>query len=187
MTIFEAFQQFTAISPRPLQELQQLIVEEKYSKGEHLLRFGEYDKDFFFIVEGSARAYYLRDGTDITDYFALDGQFIGGLESLFQAEPALKAIELTEDSVVQSFNYIEFEKVCTKHHELERLGRKLVTHLFILAQQVVEDLRFLSAAQRYEQLQIRHPGISNRVPLKHIASYLNISIVSLSRIRSGKQ
>lgn len=187
MDIIDAFQKLSPISPGSVRELQKIIVAKHYPKGQHLLQLWEVDHYFHFIAKGSARVYYLREGNDITDYFALDGQFIGGLESLYAGKPSPKAIELTEDALVQSFNYHQFEALCEQYHDIERLGRKIVTSLFIIAQEVVEDLRFLSAAERYEQVEKRHPGISNRIPLKHIASYLNISTVSLSRIRSGKQ
>lgn len=167
--------------------LQQFVTRNDYQRGDHLLDMGQINYHFHFIVEGSARVYYLREGRDISHYFALDGQFIGGLESLFTGEPSNKAIELTEDSVVHSFPYSDFEGLCDQHHDIERLGRKLATFAFLDAQKLVEDVRFLSAAERYQELKERHPGISNRIPLKHLASYLNISPVSLSRIRSGKQ
>ncbi len=187
MDIIDTCHELSPFSKKSSEELRKIIVQKEHPKGAHLLRLGEIDRYFHFIQEGSARVYYYRAGEDITDYFALDGQFIGGLESLFEQKRTHKAIELTEASQVQSFDYSKFEKLCERHHDIERLGRKLVTYLFIMAQEVVEDLRFLSAAERYEQVEKRHPGISNRVPLKHIASYLSISTVSLSRIRAGKQ
>lgn len=187
MDILDAFQNLSPISRQSTEEIQKIVIAKRYSKGQQLLKLNEIDRYFHFIAKGSARVFYVWEGQDITDYFALDGQFIGGLESLFSEKHTHKGIELTEDSLVESFNYQEFERLCTQHHDIERLGRKLITSLFILAQEVVEDLRFLSAAERYEQLQKRHPGISNRIPLKHIASYLSISTVSLSRIRGGKQ
>ncbi len=48
-------------------------------------------------------------------------------------------------------------------------------------------MRFNSVAQRYEELERKYPGITNRCPLKYIATYLGTSQVSISRIRCGNQ
>jgi CRP-like cAMP-binding protein len=50
----------------------------------------------------------------------------------------------------------------------------------------ISDLQFLDAKQRYSKLLEQHPDITNRVSLGHIASYLNITQETLSRIRSAK-
>jgi hypothetical protein len=57
----------------------------------------------------------------------------------------------------------------------------------VVEQSRIEAMRFHSAKQRYEDLERQYPGISNRSPLKYIASYLNTTQVSISRIRSGVQ
>ena len=164
-----------------------IVEKNTYSKGHSLLDLWEIDRYFHFIVKGSGRVFYLRNGQDITDYLAMDGHFLGGVESLFTQEPSHKAIELTEDSIVQSFSYNAFENLCATNHELETLGRKMVIFAFLECQKRIESIRFLSAAERYQELEKKYPGISNRIPLKHLASYLGTTQVSLSRIRSGTQ
>ncbi|MHB1278554.1 MAG: Crp/Fnr family transcriptional regulator [Bacteroidia bacterium] len=156
-------------------------------KGTHLLNFGQVDRYMHFVVQGSGRVYYVRDGRDITDYLAMDGQFLGGVESLFTGKPSDKAIELTEDSTIESILYGTFEALCARHHKLEYLGRKLAVFAFLEAQKRIESIRFLSAAERYHDLESKYPGISNRIALKHLASYLGTTQVSLSRIRAGIQ
>jgi CRP-like cAMP-binding protein len=178
------------ISPLPeicKNELEAIIFENKYPKGYQLLRLWQVSNHMHFIVQGSGRIYYLRDGHDVTDYLALEGQFIGGVESLFTHEPSHKAIELTENSTVKSFLYSDFEKLCQRYHDIERLGRKMAIFAFLEGQRRIEAIRFLSAAERYQELERKYPGISNRIPLKYLASYLGTTQVSLSRIRSGIQ
>ncbi len=54
-------------------------------------------------------------------------------------------------------------------------------------QKRIESIRFFSARERYEELERLYPGITNRAPLKYIASYLGFTQVSIIRIRAGKQ
>lgn len=187
MDIFDTINQFQKLSPESIQKLREIIFEQKVPRGHHLLEIGEVDQFFHFIITGSGRVYYLKEDLDITDYIAMDGQFLGGVESLFTHQPSHKAIELTEDSVIQSFRFSDFEKLCDEIHEIEALGRKLSTFAFLEAQRRIESIRFMSAAERYAELCKKYPGIANRIPLKHLASYLGTTPVSLSRVRSGIQ
>ncbi|XOV92543.1 MAG: Crp/Fnr family transcriptional regulator [Bacteroidota bacterium] len=187
MDMFTAISQISPLSIESLDNLRAITLEKSYPKGHHLLDLWQVDRNFHFIVKGSGRVYYLRNGLDVTDYIAMDGQFLGGLESLFTKAPSHKAIELTEDSVIQSFSYEKFESLCYEYHDIERLGRKMAIFAFLECQRRIEAIRFLSAAERYIELEKKYPGISNRIPLKHIASYLGTTQVSLSRIRAGNQ
>lgn len=172
-------------------ETQDAFVSIQHSKhvkrGDHLVRIGQVPENFYFVVKGLARVYYLRNDLDITDYFAIDNQFIGALPALFSQQPSHKAIEVLEDSEIIYFSYAAFDKLCEQHHDLERAARKMAIFGMLEGQQRIESIRFLSAKERYEELEKLYPGITNRAPLKHIASYLGTTQVSISRIRAGKQ
>ncbi|MBV6640073.1 MAG: Crp/Fnr family transcriptional regulator [Cyclobacteriaceae bacterium] len=187
MDMFSLISSMSPLSSESLDEFRNITTQNDYPKGHSLLDFNQVDRHFHFIVKGSGRVYYLRNGIDITDYIAMDGQFFGGLESLFTKEPSHKAMELTEDSTIQSFPFDQFEKLCLRYHDIETLCRKMATFAFLECQRRIEAIRFFSAAERYELLEKKYPGISNRIPLKHIASYLGTTQVSLSRIRAGVQ
>lgn len=187
MEIIDAMCMIHPLSEGSKKLLENLIIDRSYPKGQHLLNLWQVPQNFSFIVKGAARIYYMREGRDISDYFALDMTFCGAVPAIFTGEPSHKAIEVLEDSQVQSFVYKDFEKLCDENLEIGKLGRKLAVLAFLQVQKRIEDLRFLSAAERYEELLEKYPGITNRISLKHLASYLGTTQVSLSRIRGGKQ
>ncbi len=187
MGILESILAVEPLSAEAIRAFELIIRRESYKKGHPLLYFGAIDKEMHFIVKGAGRVYYEHEGKDVSDYLALDGQFLGGVISMFTGKPSHKAIELVEDSILESFSYPAFELLCAKHHDLERLGRKMAIFAFLEAQERIESIRFHSAADRYAILERKYPGISNRFPLKHLASYLGTTQVSLSRIRAGVQ
>lgn len=182
-----ALHNISPISDESQQALDEIISSKDHKKNSSLLKVGEVARRFFFIAKGIGRVFYIKKGHDVTDYFATDNQFIGGVESLFTYQPSHKGIEVLEDSEVYALNYPEFELLCLRHHDIERVGRKLAVFAFLSIQRRVESIRFLSLRERYFELEKQHPGITNRVPLKHIASYLGATQVSISRIRAGKQ
>lgn len=185
--VLKALAANATLSREALDALSAIITLRQYPRHTHLLEIGQIDRQLHFIAKGAGRVYYLRDGMDVTDYFALDNQFLGAIESLFTRQPSHKGIELLEDSEVYSIPYDEFEKLCAQFHEIEHIGRMMAIFGFLQGQKRVESIRFLSAAERYAELEKELPGISNRVPLKHIASFLGTTQVSLSRIRGGNQ
>lgn len=182
-----AVMQICPLGKTALNALESQIEAEFAPRNTELLTLGQVAHTIYFVEKGLARAYYLRDGRDITDYFAMDNQFIGAVPSLFTQLPSHKAIQILEDAQLWRIGLTQWEKLCADHHEIERLGRKLAIFGMLTEQNRIESIRFLSAAERYAELEATHPGISNRCPLKHIATYLGISQVSLSRIRAGIQ
>ena len=186
-SLISLLQQLQPLSNEAIEALDSIIKHKQYKKGELLVRVGQVPENFYFICKGLARVYYVRKEQDVTDYFAIDNQFIGALPALFNRQPSHKAIEALEDSDVEYFSYTTFDRLCEQHHDLERAARKMTIFGMIEGQKRIESIRFFSAREKYEELERLYPGITNRAPLKHIASYLGVTQVSISRIRAGKQ
>lgn len=185
--IISILQRLQPLSKETIDSMDAIIKQRHYGKGELLVRVGQVPENFYFVRKGLARVYYVRKEQEITDYFAIDNQFIGALPGLFSQQPSHKAIETLEDSEVDYFSYAAFDKLCERHHDLERAARKMSIVGMLEGQKRIESIRFFSAKERYEELEKLYPGITNRAPLKHIASYLGVTQVSISRIRAGKQ
>ena len=149
----------------------------------------------YFIEKGVARIYYYKNarpddpfgrGKEITEWIALDGQFFLSITSFFQRTPSHLIIQTIETSKVYGIHHDDFMRLADKYHDIERLLRKMVTLSLILSQQRMDSIQFESAQQRYEKLLQTTPQIVQRVPLTFIASFLGITLETLSRIRSQK-
>ncbi|MDZ4668812.1 MAG: Crp/Fnr family transcriptional regulator [bacterium] len=185
--ILDAFALINPLSEKTRKEFGSIISFDYFPKKTFLLEAEKVAMTLFFIQKGLARAFYNHDGNEITFYLAIDQQFIGAVPSLFNGKPSKCAIQLIEDSEVYSFNYQEFEACCGQNHDLETAARKLSSMVILREQERIESLRLYAAHERYLLAEKQHPGISQRCPLKYIASYIATSAVSLSRIRAGKQ
>jgi CRP-like cAMP-binding protein len=80
----------------------------------------------------------------------------------------------------------DFERLTNTYHDFERLARVVVTKTMLQLQQRIVAVQFETALQKYENLIALRPDITQRVALSHIASYLGITIETLSRIRKPK-
>lgn len=155
-------------------------------KGEILVREGQYSDKTFFIYSGCARAYYLKDGKDISDWFAFENDFISSINSFFLNIPSPHFIELLEDSVLLEISRMDAEKISDEHHDFERLSKIVVTKTMLQQQERISSIQFHSAEQRYDNILSIRPDITQRIPLTHIASYIGITLETLSRIRNFK-
>ena len=139
-----------------------------------------------FIVKGLFRVYYVDPATQ-TEHnvvFVREGMFITSLKSLLTQEACPYYIAALEDSELLVINVEQLQQLYTQAHGWERFGRLLAEQYLVFQQAKGESLLFQSAEQRYLALLEQFPGITQRVSLGHIASYLGIQGPSLSRIRA---
>ena len=151
-----------------------------------LVTEGQYADKSYFIVKGCARAYYLKDGKDITDWFAFENDFINSINSFFENIPSPHFIELLEPSTFLEISREDIFKLSDKYHDFDRLLRIIATKTMLALRNRIFSIQFEMAQQKYENLLNIRPDITQRVPLTHIASYLGITLETLSRIRNPK-
>lgn len=168
---------------------QELITNSKistYKKGEIVVREGQFSKKAYIIVQGCARAYYLKGGKDISDWFSFENEIMAAIVSFFSEEPSPHYVEFVEDSVVIEFSKETVDRLSNKYHDFERFISTVVTQTMLGLCERLYTIQFNKADDRYKHLLNIYPEITNRIPLTHIASYLGITLETLSRIRNPK-
>lgn len=166
---------------------QDLVAISKYSyfkKGEIVVTEGQFSKKAYLIVKGCSRAYYLKDGKDISDWFAFENEFMASIVSFFSHSPSPHYVEFVEDSTVIEYSKDAFDRLCHQYHDFEKFIRNVVTETMLGLCERLYTIQFNKAEDRYKHLISIHPDITNRIPLTHIASYLGITLETLSRIRN---
>ncbi|MBN3518950.1 Crp/Fnr family transcriptional regulator [Algoriphagus lutimaris] len=186
-SLFTYFKTIHSISPEAERALYGISFEIETSKNKHLHEIGQTCKTYYFVSEGLARIFYLKDGTDVTEYFAHQNDMIIRAESLFTGRPSKKAIQALENTVFIGIPASKLEGLFDTYPDLERLFRKILEASFVAYVNRMESLQFHTAEERYNQLVKDYPRLLENVSLKHIASYLGITQVSLSRIRSSNR
>lgn len=139
----------------------------------------------FFIIKGVARIYYHKNEKEITEWIAMDEQFFLSIISFFERKPSRLIIQTLEPSEVMGIHHNDLMKLAAQYHEIETLFRKMLAASLILSQYRMDSIQFETAQQRYENLLKNSPQVIQRVPLTYIASYLGITLETLSRIRSS--
>ena len=185
-TIFDLLNARKLLSKHAQQELLTLVREMEFQKGDIIQKTGSTCRTVYFVKEGIARIFYYQDGDDITEYFAFSGDIIIRAESLFTGQPTHKGIESLSKTILYAIDAFELERMFDKYHDIERLFRIVYQNAFVHYVRRMESLQLKTARERYEEL-VNTTDIVSQIALKHIASYLGITQVSLSRIRSEKR
>jgi len=181
--LIDWLQQIQPLSLKAREALLRHCVVMKMKKGELLQPIGRTCYTIYFIRKGCARIFYYKDGNDVTESFAFENSLLARVESLFTGRPSRKGIEILEDAELIAISALPVFKLYDEFPQVERLARKITEQGYVDTVNRIESLQFHSAEERYRQLLLEAPDLLRRVPLKHIASYLGITQVSLSRIR----
>lgn len=184
-SLLEFFNKHNKISAEAYEAIADISELLSIKKNNDLQSIGYTCRTIYFISSGAARIYYYKDGTDITEHFAFENSISVRVESLFTNKPSRKAIEIIEDAEVVAIDAIGLFKLYDVYPEIERLFRKIFEEGYVETVNRLESIQFHSAKDRYNALLAEHPNILQRVPLKHIASYLGVTQVTLSRIRAS--
>jgi len=164
------------------------LVERNYQKEQILLSAGEIVSDFYFIIKGLVRYFYLTDeGKEFNKAFAKEADFAGSISGIVSDLPSRFFIQAIENTKVLVLPTSLIKEGYERHPSWERLGRRLAERIAL--QKELREAAFLldSAETRYHHFLQDFPDISSRIPQYHIASYLGITEVSLSRIRKNSQ
>lgn len=181
---------FKRLQPLSLEgesDLLQLCSVKYFTKNQEIQSIGATCKTIYFMVSGVGRIYYLKDGVEVTEYFAFSNDLIVRAESLFTKTPSKKAIQALEESIVVAIPAEPLFGLFDRHPDLERLFRLLVQNAYVETLRRLENIQFLTAEERYQKLLEEKPELIQKIPLKHVASFLGITQVSLSRIRGQKR
>lgn len=168
-----------------LLDLFSTLVEVKhFKKGEFIIKEGQIPSNFYILKSGVIRSYVVdQKGKEHIRTLYVPITTSGALSALIKKAPANATYECLTDCEILVGNYFEFLALTHKNHELSLFYIKVLEHVFIRTENRVYDLSVLDATERYLKLKERMPDIDNLIPQYHIAAYLNITPVQLSRIR----
>lgn len=152
-----------------------------------LLEEGKRSQNYIYIEKGLIRAYFNKNGEDITMQFFFENEGLSSFDSFVNNTPSPITIETIEPSVVY---------LLAKEHVnqlLDDLSHEPGFVHMILQMTVQRQTHYINEfvsfirdtpEQRYQNLVNERPHIIQRVPQHFIASYLGVSKVHLSRIKA---
>lgn len=157
----------------------------KLKQGSHLFYIDDDVKDFYFLIEGLARYYYpTPEGKEFNKSFAeKPGHLLSSISSVSHGTKSPFSVEVLSDFTTLYIPYKKLLSLCEENKEWNNLLLRIYENLVIKKERREADFLLLNATQRYQKFLKEYSMISDVVKNYHIASYLGITEVALSRIR----
>lgn len=181
----ELARRYSTMTHDELDVLESILVPMKFQKGEKILNEGEVCTNIYWIVKGLVRQFYYKNGKELTEYMAVENHIIMCIESLFKEEPTRLQIHALEPTLIYAMPRHLLEQVAMRSVNIQILYRKILEESLIQSQIHADMMRFETAQDRYSKLVKLHPQLVLRAPLVYIASYLQMTPETLSRVRNA--
>ena len=181
----ELARRYSTMTHDELDILESILVSQKYAKGEMILKEGEICRQFLYIDKGLVRQFYFKHGKEVTEHLGQEQTIVMCIESLFKEEPTKLQVEALEPTIVYALPKADLERVAMHNVNIQILYRKILEESLIISQIHADLVRFETALDRYKKLCKLCPQVVLRAPLVYIASYLQMTPETLSRVRAS--
>jgi CRP-like cAMP-binding protein len=183
MLAFRKFiENYTELSEPDWQVISQAFERKEFRKNELILGEGCICRYFYFLEEGLIRFFVMNDGDDVTKFFTAAPYCFTSKDSFRHQKAAQESIQALEKTVV-------WQTTLKQANELLELKswntftRKFVHEVQSYVEELLMESKTKTAEERYHKLKINYPEIIQKIPLKHLSTFLGIAPQSLSRIR----
>ena len=181
----ELARKYSTMTHEELDTLESILVPMKFAKGEMILKEGEVCENIYYIEHGLVRQFYFKNGKQITEHLGEDRTVFMCIESLFREEATKLQVEAIEPTTVYALPKLRLEQVALHNVNIQILYRKILEESLIISQVHADLVRFETAQDRYKKMCKLSPQVILRAPLVYIASYLQMTPETLSRVRAA--
>ncbi len=181
----ELARKYSTMTLDELSLLESILVPMKFTRGELVLKEGEVCHYIYYIDRGLVRLFYFKNEKELTEHLQVEGNIVMSIESLFKERPTKLQIEAIENSIIYGLPRQKLEEIALHNGNIQILYRKILEESLIQSQVHADMLRFETAQDRYKKLCKTQPQIVLRAPMNYIASYLQMTPETLSRVRNS--
>lgn len=161
------------------------FIEETYRKNEFLVEMGKVCSKVFFIKSGFVRRFFVNEGQEVTIWFYGRNQMSTSMPSFFEQKPAYEYLQACEETLVFSLSFHNEQKLLEEYPLFAKFHLKQLRYYLAGLDEVNYRLKLMTAKEKYVMILALVPEIIQKAKLKHIASFLDVSQETLSRIRAS--
>ena len=181
----ELARKYSTMTHDELDILESVLVPMKFAKGELILKEGDVCEHIYYVERGLTRQFYYKNGKELTEHIGVEHTIVMCIESLFKEKPTYLQLEALEPTLIYAMPKHRLEEVALHNVNIQILYRKILEESLIISQVHADMLRFETAQDRYLKLCKQSPQVVLRAPLVYVASYLQMTPETLSRVRAA--
>ena len=187
MDAYESFRTYVAgrvsLSSADWEQIRSVTTCQRVRSEARLLEVGAVCRHCYFLHRGLLRFFQWVDGEDKTKFFTFEQQYFTAQQSFHTQQPAREAIQALEDSTVLLIHYQDVQRLHQQVPAWSAFTQQVRLQVSGWTEELLMESLNETAEQRYRRMLNEQPQRTQRIPLKHLASYLGIAPESLSRIR----
>ena len=181
----ELARKYSTMTHDELDILESVLVPMTFAKGEIILKEGDVCEHVYYVERGLTRQFYFKNGKELTEHIGVEHSIVMCIESLFMEKPTHLQLEALEPTLIYAMPKRKLEEVALHNVNIQILFRKILEESLIISQVHADMLRFETAQDRYLKLCKLSPQVVLRAPLVYVASYLQMTPETLSRVRAA--
>jgi len=174
------------ISEETIQELESYVTLCHFPKKYQLIKENMFCRYAYFIEKGLTRSFWLVDGEEITTSFAGEGSIVFSMDELYYQKMSEEFVEALEDIEAYRILLTDLTRLLETNIELSNWGRIIHQNEYRRLHRSHKERLTLPAKERYEEFKRQFPDVYQRTNLRYIASYLGITLSTLSRLRANE-
>lgn len=183
--VIEHMRSLCPISDETVEELMKCVTLCHFPKRYQLIQENRFCKYAYFIEKGMTRSFWLVDGEEITTSFSCEGGIVFSMDELYYQKKSEEFVETLEEVEAYRIALTDLIRLFETNLEFCNWGRIIHQNEYRRLHRSHKERLTLPAKKRYEEFQKQFPYVCQRTNLGFIASYLGITLSTLSRIRSA--
>lgn len=182
--VFEILNRISPITEESWYRFIPLLKPVEVGRNKYLIQEGDRVTECFLLLDGVIRVYYNKEGNEYNKTFFMPGTFPTPLTALLTHSTSDLSFQALTPCTLVKFSYGGFTQLFDENRSLETLMRKILEGIWIKKER--HDIRMVTndATTNYLLFREDFPNLENLIPQYHIASYLGITPIQLSRIRA---
>ena len=184
ISLYQLFDSFGVFNTTEIEQILQCFEPKCYTKGTIIVDIGQVNDKMYFIEKGMLREFSYQDQANtISHWLMSENDFVYLVESFLEQKPSKIALEVIENAKLWVISKQNMDKLYLDFPHLNLIGR-LTGEKYLKKYKIYIGMLRQSPKARLDWFYDFHPELANRVPLKYVATYLNITPSTLSRVRA---
>lgn len=184
-SLFERIGVLVELGHETITQLSEIMVLKVLKKGETYQQIPYIGNSIGFVKQGMLRQYYYKKGKVVTYSLVAENEVFYCMDNLERTFRSPMILEALESVAFYAFPHNRLEYLASKNKEIGFFYRQILECMLVYSQNRTDLFILESAHERYERFKEEHPSVIMRAPLQYVASYLQMSPESLSRVRAG--
>jgi len=181
LDLIDEFAAITPLSDDIKFHLIRLLIDERYERGDYLLKEGQICRHLYFIRKGIVYGYFNYRGSRRTTQFIQSGELCFAGESFLKQIPSKENIRAVCRCVIYTLSSDAVKEMCRRLPTFHAILNSYLFNAYLEAVNCLTVFRSLDALHRYQWLKEHHPNILDFVPMATSASYVGMSDRNLAR------